>query len=210
MDQLWLKLWLGAWRHQWRHQAFTRCNCKVEIDCKSWIQLRKKKQEKKTHSIFVLEWPVHQEKDSHFVQASVEDLAANPRAFYACSRSADGNVYSESSLTNQRAGINRFLTSSPYSRQINLVQELHISLPINCLLGWSENCSRMGWIRNAARTPSALQICRNYINIELWALITLLEFRGKCTMKRVCISAAVGKRVLGSFERLNLSSIVMR
>ena len=74
--------------------------------------------------MFASEWLVHQEKDPHFEQANVEDLAANLRTFYACARSADGNLYSKSSLTNLRAGLNRYLTSPPYSRQINLMHDI--------------------------------------------------------------------------------------
>ena len=92
--------------------------------------------------MFASEWVIHQEKDFHFEQANVEDLAANLHAFYACARSVVGHVHSKSSMPNLRAGLKCVLTSPPYNRHINL---MHFSLPIMCLWGWSENWGRVGW-----------------------------------------------------------------
>ena len=154
--------------------------------------------------MFASEWLIHQEKDFHFEQPNVEDLAANLHAFYACARSVDGNVYSKSSMPNLRAGLNCVLTSPPYCRHINL---MHFSLPIMCLWGWSENWGRVGWTRHKD-TIRANDMTKLY---ECGALSTdnPVGLQRKFTLKCVCISVTVGEMVLGSSERIHLSSNVM-
>lgn len=72
---------------------------------------------------FLSEWLVHQGMNSNFETDSVEEIARKLREFYASARSVDGKPYSRSSLTNIRSGLNRFLTSPPHNRQLNVMHD---------------------------------------------------------------------------------------
>ena len=58
-----------------------------------------------------------------FENLAVDDLAQLLRSFYGEVCQRNGEPYSKSALVNTRAGLNRYLTSPPHSRQINLMKD---------------------------------------------------------------------------------------
>jgi integrase len=73
--------------------------------------------------LFIADWLKSTGADPSFEYLEKTDLADVLRKFYYAARSKDGQRYSKSAYKNIRAGLQRHLTSPPYKREMNLMQD---------------------------------------------------------------------------------------
>lgn len=91
-----------------------------------------------------LDWLSQKKKSMNFEELSSDDLAKELRCFYAEARTKNGNQYSKSALVSIRAGINRHLTSPPYSRTINIMKDKEFMSSNHVLIGIVKSLKREG------------------------------------------------------------------
>jgi len=69
-----------------------------------------------------------------FEKLPAEELASYLRQFYAEARKQDGENYSKNALCGLRSSIQRHLTSPPFNRQVNIMQDNEFKRANNMLI----------------------------------------------------------------------------
>jgi hypothetical protein len=88
-------------------------------------------------------------KDCNFENFSTEELAANLRQFYANVRpkpraGEENPEYSKSAFRNMRAGLNRYLVSPPFNRQLNIMSDREFQSANQCYDGKLKTLKKEG------------------------------------------------------------------
>ena len=97
-----------------------------------------------THLVFCTGWLTSRNLNADFEMVDFDTLDMYLRQFYAEARKVKGEKYSKNALVGLRAGINRHLTSPPYSFKINIMKDREFRTSNQTLLGVVKELKRDG------------------------------------------------------------------
>ena len=97
-----------------------------------------------THLVFCTGWLASRNLNADFEMVDFDTLNLYLRQFYAEARTRHGEKYSKNALVGLRAGINRHLTSPPYSLKINIMKDREFMTSNHTLLGMVKELKKDG------------------------------------------------------------------
>ena len=113
--------------------------------------------------LLFLEWLVANGRDPNFEQLPVHDMDEMLRKYYADVRTKSGQLYSKSAYVNLRASVNRLLTSPPFNRPVNIMQDRHFQSANNVFWGVIKRLRREGKDTSEHKSPlTAVDMAKIY------------------------------------------------